>query len=210
MKASQEPLEETKVGGGDLVIYPTLPGKPVQSQDTLRRKLLKACAGSNPTWIGAPSCSFSCQILCPHETGPDSALQGKTPSDPHTGWSLPSLAVPSAMPTSAFGTPPCRRWFYTRVSVRLLLKCCWYDFLILPASDSTRFVRLSQVAQVRKKRGALHRTIITKHLQGKVRSNLRKRKRWLPPGVSDHTLSRHNFPPMDCSLSIAVMVCSRP
>jgi hypothetical protein len=77
MKASQEPLEETKVGGGDLVVYPTLPGKPVQSQDTLRRKLLKACAGSNPTWIGAPSCSFSCQILCPHETGPDSALQGK-------------------------------------------------------------------------------------------------------------------------------------
>jgi hypothetical protein len=64
MKASQEPLEETKVGGGDLVVYPTLPGKPVQSQDTLRRKLLKACAGSNPTWIGAPSCSFSCQILC--------------------------------------------------------------------------------------------------------------------------------------------------
>jgi hypothetical protein len=58
MKASQEPLEETKVGGGggDLVVYPTLPGKPVQSQDTLGRKLLKACAGSNPTWIGAPSC----------------------------------------------------------------------------------------------------------------------------------------------------------
>jgi hypothetical protein len=51
MKASQEPLEETKVGDGDLGgwFYPTLPGKPVHSQDTLERKLLKACAGSNPT-----------------------------------------------------------------------------------------------------------------------------------------------------------------
>ena len=77
MKASQEPLEETKVGGGDLVVYPTLPGKPVQSQDTLRRKLLKACAGSNPTWIGAPSCLILLSDPLPSRNWPDSALQGK-------------------------------------------------------------------------------------------------------------------------------------
>ena len=35
-----------RLGG---LVYPTLPGKPVHSQDTLERKLLKACAGSNPT-----------------------------------------------------------------------------------------------------------------------------------------------------------------
>ena len=41
MKASQEPFEETKVGDGDLGggFYPTLPGKPVQSQDILGRKI---------------------------------------------------------------------------------------------------------------------------------------------------------------------------
>jgi len=67
--------------------------------------------------------------------------------------------------------------------------------LILPASDSTRFVRLSQVAQVRKKRGALHKTIIAKHLRGKIRviCESEGKKRWLLAGVSDHTLLRHNF-----------------
>lgn len=104
MKASQEPLEETKVGGGDLVVYPTLPGKPVQSQDTLRRKLLKACAGSNPTWIGAPSCFHSLVRSSALTKLAKFCSARQTPSsDPHTGWSLPSLAVPQACRLQLFG-----------------------------------------------------------------------------------------------------------
>lgn len=108
MKASQEPLEETKVGDGGLVVYPTLPGKPVQSQDTLGRKLLKACAGSNPTWIGAPSFFHALvRFLCPHETGARFLLcKANAFERPaykmETGCSLPSLAVPQLCPMSAF------------------------------------------------------------------------------------------------------------
>ena len=99
-----------------MVVYPTLPGKPVQSQDTLGRKLLKVCAGSNPTWIGAPSCFHSLvPDPLPSRNWPDFfALQGKTPSsDPHTGWSLPSLSCTLRYADVSLWTPPCRRWFYT-------------------------------------------------------------------------------------------------
>jgi len=150
MKASQEPLEETKVGGGDLVVYPTLPGKPVQSQDTLRRKLLKACAGSNPTWIGAPSCLILLSDPLPSRNWPDSALQGKhLRATRIQDGALPSLAVPQVCRRQLFGTPPCRRWFYTESQSGSCSNAVGMT-LILPASDSTRFVRLSQVAQVRK------------------------------------------------------------
>jgi hypothetical protein len=48
--------------------------------------------------------------------------------------------------------------------------------------------------EVRKKsEGALHKTIITKHLQGKVFRVICESEECLPVGVSDHTLSRHDF-----------------
>jgi hypothetical protein len=81
MKASQEPLEETKVGErrlGDGGAIRPCRANPSKSQDTLGRKLLKACAGSNPTWIGAPSFFHALvRFLCPHENGQNSVLQGK-------------------------------------------------------------------------------------------------------------------------------------
>jgi hypothetical protein len=116
-----------------------------------------------------PSATF---VLC----------KANTSSDPHTGWKQDGNRMESSepcrtsgMPDVSFLTPPCRRWFYTESQP----SCCSNAVgmtLILPASDLTRFVRLSQVAQVRKKRGASHQTIITTHLQGKFSSNLRKRK----------------------------------
>jgi hypothetical protein len=105
MKASQEPLEETKVGGGDLVVYPTLPGKPVQSQDTLGRKLLKACAGSNPTWIGAPSC-FHALVRSSTLTKTGQILLCKANTFERPAYRmepLPSLAVPQVCRRQLFG-----------------------------------------------------------------------------------------------------------
>jgi hypothetical protein len=80
-----------------------------------------------------------------------------------------------------------------RVSLRLLLKCCWYDFHFTGFGFDKVCETKSSCTGCGKGEGALHRTIITKHLQGKVlSSNLRKR-RCLQAGVSDHTLSRHDF-----------------
>ena len=179
-----------------MVVYPTLPGKPVQSQDTLGCKLLKVCAGSNPTWIGAPSCFHSLVRSSALTKLARFCSARQTPSsDPHNRMEPSEPCCTSGIPTSAFWTPPCRRWFYTESQSGSCSNAVGMT-LILPASDSTRFVRLSQVAQVRKKRGALHKTIITKHLQGKVRVICESEKDGSHQGVSDHTLSRHNFPPI--------------
>jgi hypothetical protein len=154
-----------------LVVYPTLPGKPVQSQDTLGRKLLKVCAGSKPHLDRrSVVLSFSCQILCPHETGQILLCKANTFERPaYRMEPLPSLAVPQVCRRQLFGRHLVDDGFTPSLS-QAPAQMLFGMILILPASDSTRFVRLSQVAQVRKKRGALHKTIIAKHLQGKIRA----------------------------------------